>query len=144
MGKKLINCAIISFATLAIAVSVPASPKVDPLVISATIAGHWQTSDLQGAYRVILWNQGYEHVTTGVTAEWIADPNDASESPRVLFTKSLVEPSFFSFAEPKFVQLKGKVRVILSGTHSYESSQSVSCSFDLLPSGVVLTIKPCE
>ena len=120
-----------------------ASPQVDSSVIFVARAGHWQTDESHGSYRVVLWNQGYEHVTSGVMVEWIADAVEANENPRILFTKTVVEPTFYSFREPKIVQLKDRVRIILSGVNSYEPEQEISCSFDLAPGGVVSTTEPC-
>jgi len=136
---------ILVLAGITAGLSAAATPNVDPAVISATTVGYWQTKDLHGSYRIVVWNEGYEHVSSGVTAEWIAEPGDPNDNSQILFSKSLVEPNAFSFGEPTFVQLKnGRVRVKLTGVNSFEPTSQISCSFDLSPGGNVSVVKPCE
>ena len=137
--------AILVLAGITVDLSVAATSNVDPAVISATTVGYWQTNELHGSYRIVVWNEGYEHVSSGVTAEWVAEPRDPNDHSEILFSKSLVEPNAFSFGEPTFVQIeKGGVRVKLTGVNSFEPTLQISCSFDLSPDGNVSVVRPCE
>jgi hypothetical protein len=132
-------------AGITVGSSAAATPNVDPAVTSATTVGYWQTKDRHGSYRVVIWNEGYEHVSSGVTAEWIAEPGSPNDDSQILFSKLIVEPNAFSFGEPTFVQLrKGRVRVKLTGVNSFEPTLKISCSFDLSPGGSVSVVMPCD
>ena len=126
-----------------IPLSVWASPSVDPMVVFTNTGGRWDTESGHGFYRVIVWNEGFEHVTSGVIAEWVADPQDSNDSSKVINTVQLVELGLYSFQMPIISQLKDGVRIKLKGVNAYQSNQRVSCIFELKPNKVVLTVKPC-
>ena len=126
-----------------IPLSVWASPSVDPTVFFTNTGGRWDTVSGHGFYKVTVWNEGFEHVTSGVIAEWVADPQDSNDSSKVINTVQLVELGLYSFQMPIISQLKDGVRIKLKGFNAYQSNQRVSCIFELKPNKVVLTVKPC-
>lgn len=123
--------------------SVWASPAIDPTVIYTNTGGRWDTTSGHGLYRVTVWNAGFEHVSSGVVAEWVADPQDSNESSKVIYASQLVELGLYSFQMPIISQLKEGVRIKLKGVNTYQSNQRVSCIFELKPSKLVITVRPC-
>lgn len=120
-----------------------ASPSIDPTVVFTNTGGQWDTENGHGLYRVTVWNAGFEHVSSGVLAEWMANPQDSNESSKVIYATQLVELGLYSFQMPIISQLKEGVRIKLKGINSHQSNQRVSCIFELKPNNAVLTIKPC-
>lgn len=120
-----------------------ASPSVDSTVVFTNTGGRWDTENGHGFYRVTVWNEGFEHVSSGVLAEWVADPQDSNDSSKVIETAQLVELGLYSFQMPIISQLKEGVRIKLKGVNTYQSNQHVLCVFELKSNKVVLTVKPC-
>ena len=123
--------------------SVWARPSVDSTVVFTNTGGRWDTENGHGLYRVIVWSAGFEHVSSGVIAEWVANPQDSNDSSKVIYATPLVELGLYNFEMPIISQLKEGVRVKLKGVNSYQSKQRVSCVFDLKPNMVVLKVRPC-
>ncbi len=117
--------------------------EIDADVMSVVSAGQWQTDADQGAYRVVVRQLGFEHVSTGVVAEWVAWADDGETPGRVLASRTLVEPGLMSFEMPRMTVLADRVRVDLAGVNTYASSQRVSCRFELLPDQTVVVVKAC-
>lgn len=115
---------------------------VDPDVAFVASAGRWESDGSGGSYRVVVRQQGYEHVSSTVVAEGIAAPDDGGTAPRVAFARQLVAPGMVSFGEPRLTAKGDRVRVELKGTHTYAMNE-VTCVFELQPGGATATLKPC-
>jgi hypothetical protein len=131
-------------ALLLIAGLASAPPKVPTEVSSVVTGGYWDTGKSHGTYRVVSWRQGFEHVSSGVIAEWIADPIDNNSDSKVIATKQLVEPGLFSLGAPEFIPTNNSLVVKLSGVATHSPDQSVSCVFELYPNAVVKTVRQCQ
>jgi hypothetical protein len=113
-------------------------------VTNVVMGGRWYDKPLSGAYRVIVRTDGWEHVSSEVTVEWISDRLSDQIGPRVVHSAILVGGGFFSLGAPKLTVQLNSVRVALSGsmTHSYNSE--VHCVFELKPTGKVDRVRPCK
>lgn len=106
----------------------PAQTGVPPQVHSVASGGYWSSGRHSGVYRVIVVNEGFEHVASRVFVEWIAEPTSPTEDPTVI---AVVEPSLPFGAGVASLQatLKplapNRVRVALAGVVSAEPSQKV-------------------
>ena len=120
-----------------------ASLSIDPTVVFTNTGGRWDTENGHGLYRVSVWNAGFEHVSSGVVAEWVANPQDSDESSKVIYATQLVELGLYSFQMPIITRLKEGIRIKLKGVNTYQSNQRVSCIFELKSNNAVLTVKPC-
>lgn len=119
-------------------------PSPDPKITSVISGGHWEDGEEHGSYRVVMWSEGYEHVSSGVLAEWISDPQEAGESPRVVHSRILVAPGLMSLQTLRNAGVEDGFGVILEGTPTYESSLRVSCRFDVLADRTVKAVGPCS
>ena len=99
---------------------------------------------MQGTYRIILWTEGFEHVSTGVVAEWFADSSGEDTQPRLIHTEILVSPGMNSFGKSTLIQTKNGYTVVLVGVNTYDSEQKISCKFELRKNMTVRTTKPCR
>ena len=139
-----LSCQLIcaALAALCLPASAAADQSADPDIAFVASAGHWETAEASGRYRVVVRQQGYEHVSSAVVAEWIEAPTDAHAASRAAFSRQLVAPGMTSFGQPKLTPRGDRVRVELKGTHTY-ALNDVSCLFELSPGGEVKTIEPC-
>lgn len=116
---------------------------IDADVMSVVSAGQWQSDVGQGTYRVVVRQQGFEHVSTGVVAEWVAWADDGESAGRVMASRTLVEPGLLSLGMPRLAVLADRVRVDMVGVDTYASSQRVSCRFELLPDQTIVVVRAC-
>jgi hypothetical protein len=71
-----------------------AQPSVPATIESVNSGGYWATPEHRGRYRVVMVNEGYEHVYSRVFVEWVADPRSSSSRAKVI--KSTQVPQLFS------------------------------------------------
>ena len=119
-------------------------PSVAPSVVSVVTAGHWESGGTHGTYRVLLLRGGFEHVTSRVIAEWIADPTAATREAHVAYSKVLVDNCLCSLDTPQVEPIEGGVRVALSAELSHVPGKSLTCVFELRPKGQLLVLRQCE
>lgn len=129
MLKKLLGLVLATAAALA-----GAAPTIDPSVTFAEVLR---------PHRVVVWNVGFEHVSSGAVAEWIAEGDDATGSARVVHSARLVEPGWFRLGRPTLTKVGDRTRVRFVGTHTY-SGETVSCVFDLSAAKAVSVVRACR
>ena len=59
---------------LAVAPAAAADAPDEAATLAIVTAGHWQSGQQQGVYRVRLENVGFEHVSCRVWIEWLSAP----------------------------------------------------------------------
>jgi hypothetical protein len=106
-------------------------PVSDPKIISIVSGGYWQTDEMSGTYRIVLWTEGFEHVSTGVVAEWVADPGSHNDEQKVVHSEILVSPGVSFYQTPTIKKTKSGYSVILKGVNTYDSKLKISCVFKL-------------
>lgn len=133
------------FIALAVVACVPVAlaEAVDAEVFAVVSAGQWQDDTGQGVYRVVVRTQGFEHVSSGVVAEWVADASEAGEVQRLVASQPLVTSGLVSLGIPVLSVMKDRLRVSLAGVNTYESTTPVSCIFDLWPDKTATVVKAC-
>jgi hypothetical protein len=117
---------------------------IDPELDVANSAGYWESGNTRGKYRVLVFSGGYEHVSSWVVAEWVADSSSELGTPSVIHSKQLVGAGFFSFNAPIMTQHDGYLRVDLRGRDTHNPERLVGCIFDLFPDGGVKQVRPCS
>jgi len=120
-----------------------ASPVVDPAISFVVTGGYWKHVSLDGAYRIVVRQTGHEHVSSQVTAEWVAGPSGESAQATILRSIELVASGFFSFGEPRLLRIADGVRVSLRGVYTHDPDRKVTCVFELSSEGQKRTIKAC-
>lgn len=106
-----------------------AQSAVPAEVVSVASAGYWQSDGRSGQHRVVLVYEGWEHVTTRMYVEWVAEPKSRNEEPEVVAT---IEPPLpFGQNTASFQVSLRRVRVgcteiSLSGVISTMPSQKVA------------------
>lgn len=138
--KTALRCVLLA---LPLAATVLHAAPIDPQLAFAVTGGNWETGGRSGAYRVLVFTGGFEHVSSRVVAEWVADPTGNDTGPTVLSGHELVGAGFFSLGAPEVVRIEAGVRVTLSGVDAHSPEQEVSCVFELYPKGQVKVVKPC-
>lgn len=133
-------------ALLAVAITpgAPLAGPVDPTLVFAATSGNWTSNARAGTYRVLVFSKGFEHVSSKVVAEWVADAVSDAARPAVVHGRELVGFGFFSLGAPVLTPLKNGVRVTLNGFDTHSPDRKLSCVFDLHPSGRATVVKPCE
>lgn len=123
------NASVPVLALLLAATGAQAGSDVPASVHSVTSGGYWEAKGSAGIYRVVVINQGYEHVTSRVLVEWVQGPSSPNEEVKVV---SSVEPElpFGSNTASLSASLKplatGQVQVVISGVVSVDPSRKVS------------------
>ncbi|TCU29235.1 hypothetical protein EV130_102415 [Rhizobium azibense] len=116
----------------------------DTNVVSVIEGGHWQEDGAgEGSYRIIVVNQGFEHVSSRVVVEWKSVPTETGEA-KIVHSVELVKGGFYSIGTPELTLSPDGARVELRGTSTYGPAVPVVCRFDLSPGGKVTLIKGCE
>lgn len=143
--------AILAFTTVLLALAASArDPQAvgvaspDPRIESVVTAASPDGAGFEGRYRVVLWTQGFEHVTSGVMVEWIAPPREDGARAGILHSEVLVAPGFHVFRAPRLIRTEQGYDVLLEGTDTYAPYGRVSCRFALLPEGRVRVVRPCS
>jgi hypothetical protein len=115
---------------------------VRPDVASVVSGGYWITQGQAGTYRVVVINSGFEHVSSRVFVEWVAEPKSAKDEPTVV---AVVEPAlpFGQGVASLHAALKplasGRVQIMLSGVISSYPEQKVSAVVTATNPGQVTT-----
>ena len=104
--------------------------------------GRWSDAAGEGVYRVIVASQGFEHVSTGVRAQWKRDGGEDGLA-RIAHDAELVAPGHYSLGPPKLTRTATGVRVELRGVATYDSRLKVVCRFELAPGGKATVVKAC-
>jgi len=132
-------------ALLALSLTATASYAVpiDATLAFAATGGYWESTGRGGAYRVLVFSGGFEHVSSRVVAEWVAEAGGASATAAVVSEHELVGFGFFSLGAPELARLKDGVRVTLSGVETHTPERKVTCVFDLHPKGQVTVVRQC-
>ena len=131
------------FATHLLAHQSFAGP-IDASLTHAVTEGYWQVGSDGGAYRVLVFSGGYEHVSSRVVAEWVAEPKDAGAPPTVSAGHELVAFGSYSLGAPEVTRAKNGLRVTLKGVSTMMPEDTVTCVFELHPKGQVTVVKVCE
>jgi hypothetical protein len=137
---------VLTLALAAAVGSVPVqaeSPSVDPAISFVTTGGYWKRDGQDGAYRIVVRQSGYEHVSSQVTVQWVARPTSENAQGTILRSLELVAGGFFSFGEPRLTRLSDGVRVSLIGVDTHQPGRKVGCIFELNSAGRKRTIKSC-
>ena len=67
---------------------------VPPEVVNVTTVGRWQSGPTSGSYRVTTTTDGWEHLWSHVTVEWLPDPSSREEGHVNGKIVELVPPAF--------------------------------------------------
>ena len=119
-----------------------AEALVAPDVVAVVEGGHWRQDGAEGSYRIIVVNQGFEHVSSRVVAEWKSTPNETGHA-HIIHSVELVKGGFYSMGRPNVVFSGDEAHVELEGTATYAPGTPVDCRFNLSPGGKVTPIKEC-
>lgn len=115
---------------------------VGPNVEAVVQGGRWSDAAGEGVYRVIVASQGFEHVSTGVRAQWKGDGGEDGLA-RIVHEAELVAPGHYALGPPKLTRTAAGVRVELRGVATYDSRVKAVCRFELAPGGKVTVVKAC-
>lgn len=91
--------------------------------------GHWETIDQHGHLRIVIINQGFEHVASSVFLEWISVQEDGLETYKSVPITEINEFRLYSVGVKK-VEWE---RLILSLTQVYSLEESELEIIPLVP-----------
>ena len=96
--------------------------KVDPLLYEVASGGEWETTDEHGDYRVLIFNGGYEHVSSQVYLQWLTHSPEGAHVVRSVLIAELSSGAWsVGIAAPFF----GKPPTIrLHASRTYESKNA--------------------
>jgi hypothetical protein len=104
---------------------------VSPDIESVVSGGYWQSDKQEGRYRVIVVNQGSEHVYSIVYLQWVTnEEGDAAISFSIPISEINDSP-VWSVGVPEFLNESRQIR--LNGINSYTQEKK---SFILTPHAV--------
>ncbi|MGF6177728.1 hypothetical protein [Ensifer sp. 4252] len=136
--RQLFGCLVLFTAHEALAEAL-----VDPDVTAVVEGGYWREDGIgEGSYRIIVVNQGFEHVSSRVVAEWKLGSNE-KERAQIVHSLELVKGGFYSVGAPEIEFSRDGARVELEGTATFSSGTTVVCHFALAPGGKVAVLKAC-
>jgi hypothetical protein len=134
----------VALVLLFCAASSAGSAELVPLdVIGVATGGYWEMPNDRGTFRVTVRNAGFEHVSSEVVAEWISEPGTASGSARLVHSRQLVSPGFYSLGTPVIERRANLVRVTISGVDTHRPDIAVTCVYDLHPDGSFDVVRAC-
>ena len=116
--------ALLAFSSFVAAAAQDRAPNVSPTIVQVVSGGYWEAGPQHGIYRAIVENQGFEHVSSRLWLEWVAEPDDTQAAHQVVGRVEVAEISRGSWsahvepAQPPFAQ--GVLRVAATQTHSLE------------------------
>ena len=110
---------------------------LDPSVTHVVSGGTWRSREGEGTFRVVVRNQGWEHVSSRLTVEWLA-ANQDSRSVTVLRSQSPAEISEgrWSLGAPQLIRQSARWMLLIEGTNPYTLATR-RWRFALGPPGVV-------
>ncbi len=99
--------------------------KLNPSIAFITSGGYWEDNDLSGIYRIVVVNQGWEHVSSKVYIQWLQEDTKGS---KITIKESLlitnVSGGNWSIGQPHLEISKSGTKCILSGTNPYTLEES--------------------
>jgi len=119
------NCPQMILAT-AYLVSAPICADDDPLDLIASalpVELRSITWSADQSIRIVIFQGGFEHVTTPVYIQWIA-PHDPRAEPTLLASKRLVQLDFYSCSDPVIEYSAQGTVATLTATHTYEGTDT--------------------
>ena len=116
-------------------------PLADADVVA--LASRDWPSGAGGRLRVVVTAQGFEHVSSRVVAQWMAQSEASEAAWSIASSRTLVEPGLLAIGAPRLEARGDAVRVELEGVHTYQPDRPVACTFDLLPDGGVRIVRAC-
>ena len=119
--KSSIFLALLFSCSFAFAQERTASPEI----YEVKSFGFWEADDYEGHFRIVIINQGFEHVSSNVYLEWISSNN---ESLKIIKSVLITEVSEFYSVSIKTTNLK-KVVLKLVDSHSFEKKKWLLTSF---------------
>jgi len=131
------NFMAVLFSALRAGAAPGAAIHVPAAVTSVTSGGYWSSQGRNGSYRAIVVNAGFEHVTSRVFVEWIADPRTSREESTVVASVEPVLPFGQGIAS-----LEARIKPIGSGTASLSISGVVSSAPEQHVSAVFILKAP--
>lgn len=96
------------------------SYQIDPSVAFVTTGNYWENSEISGIYRVLVINQGFEHVSSDVYIQWLQE--NVEKSSFVVLNSLLVKEvsnGQWSIGQPELQTCKKNSICIINGTNPY-------------------------
>ena len=96
----------------------PAPPIVPISVQSVMSGGYWKEGNRSGTYRVVIEQQGWEHLWSRLFVEWITEPRGRNDAQTVL---AVIEPTLpfgqgTTLLEAKIRRLGvGRLEIVVDG-----------------------------
>jgi hypothetical protein len=117
-----------------------------PLSVSTVLtAGYWQSNGQSGRYRIIITEEGWEHVTNRLLVEWIADPANREQDSTVVASIEPVLPfgqSVAAFSVTAKHLGVGCLKISLTGVVSVDPSSKVAAELVANSPGNVIAANP--
>ena len=121
-----------------------AQPVVPASIESVVSGGYWETPENHGRYRVLVVNEGFEHVISKVYVQWVAEATSPATSPAVVATKQ-IQPLFsgapVSLTAEITPQGNNRAQITLHGVNSV-TQEPVSTSITVGAPGQVTVAAP--
>src|SRR6186713_464278 len=76
--------ALLTVSSLVTAAAQDRAPDVSPAIVQVVSGGYWEAGPQHGIYRAIVENQGFEHVSSRLWLEWVAEPDNAQAAHQVV------------------------------------------------------------
>lgn len=102
------------------------APEVPPTIVAVVSGGVWQAGDSHGFFRVIVENQGFEHIHSVLWLEWVVAGSRDSQ-PRVASRVRVDELSMGNWSlgiEPATPTFSAN-RLLVSGTNPFTLEEQV-------------------
>lgn len=87
--------------------------------------GHWQHAGKHGYYQFVVNGEGFEHIKTKLTVNWIVNNSNSvnDEIFRSISIKELNDPPYYSFELPECIPDTGCASFFINATHTYAHTQ---------------------
>ena len=107
-------------------------------IVALRSGGYWEKQEKHGIYRVVVNNNGWEHVSSQVAVQWIDDGNPEIGDQGAISTvpvKEINDSNTWSVDISSMKYVKGKMMVTIDAVNTYSPKEQKQFRFTLLEPG---------
>jgi len=98
--------------------------EIDPGIYYVVTGGHWESNDMTGQYRIIIYNRGWEHISSEIFIQWLSADQTKQEIGVISSVRiNELSEGLYSTGIPKFLLNNRKetyIEINLTNTYTLD------------------------